>query len=284
MRDTLLASALLLCACASSTDVAPALAAPAQTPAPAVAAAANRSAPNLPTERRGYLDHTAYPNSLALLPPPPAEGSPAFAADEGAREAAQRYRDTPRWALAASDADLRNIAGAIGAFSCAANAAISPRTTPRTFALLGKTALDVGLSTYAAKNQYQRMRPFVMHSTPTCLPADEPTLRNDGSYPSGHSALGWGWALVLAELFPDRDNEILQRGRDFGQSRVVCNAHWQSDVDAGRVIASATVARLHADSAFQADLAAARAELAAVNTTPDANSCATEASALRVAP
>ena len=53
----------------------------------------------------------------------------------------------------------------------------------------------------------------------TCYPEDEALLRSDGSYPSGHSALGWGWALVLAELNPDRADALFQRGRDFGQSR-----------------------------------------------------------------
>ncbi|HEX8056091.1 MAG TPA: phosphatase PAP2 family protein, partial [Novosphingobium sp.] len=104
-------------------------------------------------------------------------------------------------------------------------------------------------------------RPFVAHGNTTCLPRDEAMLRKDGSYPSGHSALGWGWALVLAELAPEKADAILQRGRDFGQSRLVCNAHWASDVDAGRLVAAATVARLHADPVFTADLAAARQEL-----------------------
>lgn len=39
-------------------------------------------------------------------------------------------------------------------------------------------------------------------------------------------------------------------------------AHWQSDVDAGRVVGSAAVARMHASPEFQADMAAAKAEFA----------------------
>ncbi len=44
----------------------------------------------------------------------------------------------------------------------------------------------------------------------------------------------------------------------------MCNVHWQSDVDAGRLMASATVARLHADPAFLTDLAAAKGETQAL--------------------
>jgi acid phosphatase (class A) len=45
----------------------------------------------------------------------------------------------------------------------------------------------------------------------------------------------------------------------------VCDAHWQSDIDQGRVIASATVARLHADAQFRADLEQARLEVLATH-------------------
>ena len=208
----------------------------------------------------GYLPRTSLPDSLALLPPPPADGSAAFARDEEARAAVATLRGSARWDRASSDAVLA-FPQVAETFSCAAGVAISQQDTPRLYGLLGKMMIDVGLSTYAAKDHYKRTRPFVVHQEATCAPGDEAMLRNDGSYPSGHSAVGWGWALVLAEIDPERADAVLQRGRDFGQSRLVCEAHWQSDIDAGRVIASATVARLHADETFRADLAAARAEV-----------------------
>ncbi|WP_395335449.1 phosphatase PAP2 family protein [Novosphingobium sp. BL-8H] len=230
---------------------------------------------------KGYLPPDQLPDSLALLPPPPAAGSAAFARDEEVSKATARAAGTPRFVQAASDADLKP-AHALQTFACAAGVTPDPKQTPVLYRLLGKAMIDIGLSTYKAKTHYQRVRPFVAHDNGTCLPADEAALRQDGSYPSGHSALGWGWALILVELVPDRTDAILQRGRDFGESRLVCNAHWASDVDAGRVIAAAAVARLHADRAFQADLAAARAELARQNrpAPPATETCATEAASL----
>jgi acid phosphatase (class A) len=199
--------------------------------------------PQLPAGTpRGYLDPTALPDSLALLPSPPAPGSPGFARDEAAREAVAKLRDRARWSRATSDADL-HFPHAAETFSCAANVPISQERMPRLYTLLAKAFVDVGLSTYRAKLHYQRVRPFVMHNGSSCTPAEENFLRMDGSYPSGHSAAGWGWALLLTEIVPGRADEILARGRDFGESRVVCNVHWQSDVDAGRVIAAAAVAR-----------------------------------------
>mgnify|MGYP003064931414 CR=1 FL=1 len=45
-----------------------------------------------------------------------------------------------------------------------------------------------------------------------------------------------------------------------GQSRVICGYHFQSDVDAGRLVASAVVARLHANKEFMEQLTKAKVE------------------------
>jgi len=227
-----------------------------------------------------YLSRDQLPDSLALLPPPPAKGSAAMLRDEAARKSVLNLRDTPRYRLASTDAVI-GFPELPNDFSCAAGFQISKEGTPRLYGLMGKMLIDVGLSTYKAKDHYKRVRPFVVHKTGTCFPKDEELLRKDGSYPSGHSAIGWGYALVLAELLPSRADAILQRGRDYGQSRLVCDVHWQSDIDAGRVIAAATVARLHADPAFRADLDAARQELAQLPPAAAAPSaCAAESAAL----
>lgn len=255
--------------------------APAMAQDQPAASAANPGAVDQMALPPGYLPREVLPDSLALLPPPPAAGSAAMQRDEEARSAARTLRGTPRYSLAAGDAVI-GFAEIPADFSCAMGFAITQDSAPKLYALMGKMLIDVGLSTYRAKNHYQRTRPFVAHNEATCYPKDEPTLRQDGSYPSGHSAAGWGTALVLAEVNPDRADALLQRGRDFGQSRVVCDAHWQSDVDAGRVVAAAAVARLHADEAFRADLEAVRQEVAAVRaaggTAPAG--CAAEAAAL----
>ena len=88
--------------------------------------------------------------------------------------------------------------------------------------------------------------------------------------------------MVLAEINPDRANTLFKRGLAFGQSRVVCNAHWQSDVDAGRTMGAATVALLHNDDEFRADLAAARKEVEAARAKHPAPSveCKAEEAAL----
>jgi acid phosphatase (class A) len=139
-----------------------------------------------------------------------------------------------------------------------------------------------GLSTYKAKDHYQRTRPFVAFKTASCTPDEDAKLAKDGAYPSGHSAVGWSWALVLAEVAPQRSDALLQRGRAFGQSRGICGAHWQSDIEAGRLIGAATVARLHTHAGFTAQLTAARDEVARMRNQnlPLPRDCQAEATAL----
>ena len=153
---------------------------------------------------------------------------------------------------------------AAGVFSCAINAPINEQDTPHLYMLLRKVVADASFSTFRAKNAYKRARPFMVNRQPICTPEVEVGLRGNGSYPSGHTAIGWVWALILCEISPEYTEEILARGRAFGQSRVVCNVHWQSDVIEGRFAGTAIVARLHADPTFRADLEAARIELEAL--------------------
>ncbi|MDZ5453479.1 phosphatase PAP2 family protein [Labrys sp. ZIDIC5] len=229
----------------------------------------------------GYLEKSDLPDSLVLLGPPPEKDSAALARDEEARKATIPLRGTARWNLAYTDADLA-FPQAADNFSCAMGIKIDEKQTPRLYAMMRKVLSDLGLSTYGVKNKYNRVRPFVLHNEATCRADQEAILRTDGSYPSGHTAAGWGWALIFAQINPERSNQLFQRGIAFGQSRVICNAHWQSDVDAGRIMGAATVARLQTNPAFLADLEAAKAEVEAAKARHAAptTDCAAEATAL----
>ena len=67
-------------------------------------------------------------------------------------------------------------------------------------------------------------------------------------------------ALLMMEINPDRANEIMARGYQYGESRVIVGAHWQSDVDAGRLVASVAYAKMHTSDAFLKQMAKARKE------------------------
>ena len=229
----------------------------------------------------GYLNPADLPLRLALLGAPPKPDSAALARDEEARRAALALRGTAREALAATDAEL-SFPGPANTFSCAMGTQISEKITPHLFTLMQRMLTDAGGSTYAGKNAYNRTRPFVVHDEGTCRKDMEPLLRTDGSWPSGHSAAGWAWGLILAEVNPARATELMTRGLAYGQSRVICNAHWQSDVDAGRIMGAATVASLHSNPAFLKDLAAAKEEIQAAQKAGNkpTENCAAEGVAL----
>ncbi|CAD7731293.1 hypothetical protein LMG31884_45980 [Xanthomonas hydrangeae] len=213
------------------------------------------------TDARGYLEKEQLPDSLRLVPPPPQDGSAALANDEAIAKAMLALRGTPRWNLATQDAAL-TFPAAASHFSCALGVQIDQTHTPHLLRLLERSIRDASSSTSAAKARYQRPRPFMRNDQPMCTPADDAALRKNGSYPSGHTAIGWSWGLILAELAPAQLDALLARGRAFGDSRLVCNVHWQSDVLQGRIMGAATVAALHDNSEFQKDLAGARRDIA----------------------
>jgi acid phosphatase (class A) len=212
-------------------------------------------------EVTGYLKQTELPDSLKLLPPPPALGSAAEALDQDVARQALTMRGSDRFTLAALDADL-SFPNAADAFSCALGVAVTAEGAPTLYRLLRRTMRDAGAATGAAKNRYRHARPFMLDGQPTCQPSADEDLRANGSYPSGHTSIGWTWALVLAQVAPDRAEALFERGRAFGESRLVCNVHWASDVMEGRTIAATTVARLQSNSEFLSDLDAARREFA----------------------
>lgn len=252
------------------------------TPAPPISAAAVGEVRTGSGLLNGYLDRKVLPDSLALLPRPPAAGSAQSVADLETYKATRALRDTPRWALAVQDNELKFPAAA-ETFSCALDMPISEQATPHLNMLLRRTLVDAGLATYRAKDTYNRKRPFAELGETTCVPHEEARLAKDGSYPSGHAALGWAWGLLLAELAPERTDALVQRGHAFGQSRVICGVHWQSDVDTGRVVGAAAVARLHADATFRAQALLAKAEIdeARKKGLKSTRDCAAEAAALK---
>ena len=229
----------------------------------------------------GYLEPAERPDSVLLVPPPPAADSAAHEADLEVYRSMRRWRDTPRWRLAAADANV-GFPHAAGTFSCALGLPILESTMPKLYRVLQRSLVDAGQSTLAAKDKYQRERPFALFDDPICVPDDVAVLRRNGGYPSGHASAGWAWALILTEIAPERAGPLLRRGMEFGQSRVVCGVHWQSDIDSARLVGAAVYARLHGDAEFRADMAAARDEYARIRAagTSTAPACAEEHAAL----
>lgn len=234
----------------------------------------------------GYIQQgmVPLPDSRVLLPAPPGKDSATLTADEVVSLNAMPLRGGKRWELAIRDADL-SFPDAADTFSCALNVPVSEKQTPHLYTLLRRSLADAANANDAAKAQYNRPRPFLVNHQPMCTPDIERFLKGSGSYPSGHSAIGWAWALILSEIAPQRSDVILRRGLAFGESRIVCNVHWQSDVAQGRIMGASAVARLHASGEFQKDLELARKEVEELlkkGIAPDSTACTAEAETLRL--
>jgi hypothetical protein len=103
-------------------------------------------------------------------------------------------------------------------------------------------------------------------------------LVDSPSFPSGHTTYGYTGSLVLAVLVPDRYQQMIARGAEYGNDRILMGAHYAMDVLGGRTLATYDLAHLLANdpayvgrslrklpviSDYQAALKAARADVVA---------------------
>lgn len=205
----------------------------------------------------GYLGPALLPQVLNFIPPPPKPSSWQAKADLDLFRRTRRLQGGPRWRLAQKDVTD----SPLDTFACALGVQFKPGDAPALDRLLDRLGKDRGQWVDAGKFHYATLRPYLMVDGPICEAKTE-HLKGNPDYPSGHAAAGWSVALVLAELAPARAGQVLTRGRVFTESRIVCGSHTKSAVDAGAMLASALIAAEHGSDDFQADLSAARQQLA----------------------
>jgi acid phosphatase (class A) len=211
------------------------------------------------TEAVPFLTEEEMPTGAKFLPLPPKPTDAAFYNDWRRYEWGKTMRDTERGQMAKEDA-VHTVEYFSKIYSEPFGMQISAENTPEITKLISRLLETTHLSNHKSKSVVMRKRPFLQFNEPTPVPEDEETLKNNSSYPSGHTTMGWAIALVLAEINPDNQDAILKRGFEYGESRVIVGFHFQSDVDAARIITSALVIRLHANDDFMEQLAKAKAE------------------------
>ncbi|WCM86453.1 phosphatase PAP2 family protein [Acidovorax sp. NCPPB 3576] len=119
-------------------------------------------------------------------------------------------------------------------------------------------------STEPAKRFYKYARPWRWSANvqivPALVPAKSTTPATDGGFTSGHTAEGVRDAIAMAYLVPERFQEMLARGLELGESRILAGMHSPLDVISGRVHGQAVAAASIATGANAPRKAAAVAQ------------------------
>lgn len=120
-------------------------------------------------------------------------------------------------------------------------------------------------STEPAKRFYKYARPWRWSSAvqvvPTLEPAKSSTPATDGGFPSGHTAEAVRNAIAMAYVVPERFQEMLARGLELGENRIVAGMHSPLDVIGGRILGQASaVGNIYAASAETRAAAYAQAQ------------------------
>ena len=207
-----------------------------------------------------YFTFKELPNMLKWAPAPPDTIGAAFTYDIMQYMWGKQMRlNKERADIAYRDAEY-SLECIMREFSEPFGLQISEEDTPEIYQLLRDAKATFEAMGGFPKYYYKRKRPFIRFNEPTLAPQYEPDLRRNFSYPSGHTIFGWGTALLLSEINPERADTILARGMMYGESRVIVGAHWQSDVDAGRLAATAAYSRMHTSERFLEQMRLARQE------------------------
>jgi acid phosphatase (class A) len=198
-----------------------------------------------------YLTPDDITASIAVLTPPPADGSPEQKGEIDHLLEIQGKRTPADVERATKHADLSGFT-----FAEVLGTWFNKTDLPVTAALMTDVASETKAVVSVAKKQFNRQRPFV---TDTRV---QPAIPEKGfSYPSGHSTAGTVDAAVLAEMFPEHKDELTALGKQVGEDREVAGVHYPSDVEAGRKIGAEIAKRLLANPQFHAELDKAIAEV-----------------------
>lgn len=199
------------------------------------------------------------PKGELYLPNPPALTDPLYYNDFVQYQNGKKIRDTERGKLALEDAAITTDYY-MKRFGKAMGCEMTPESYPALAELISVTFREVRFALQSSKDYFHRKRPFYQFNESSGFPEQETVEDMYKSYPSGHIVRAWSIALTLVGIEPSKQDEILKTGYEIGQSRVILGYHYQSDVDAARLVASAAFARLCVEPKWQQLYKKAKAE------------------------
>ncbi|GAA0868474.1 hypothetical protein GCM10009116_05400 [Brevundimonas basaltis] len=188
---------------------------------------------------------------------------------------------TDRWWMAIAHAEIRPPEAAQH-FDCALGTRLAARPRPALRRLMGRLLADAdSLTREASRLHGPHPRPIAVHRGLEPCQRVSPEVRDSPSYPAAGAVAGTLYGETFAALAPDRAGQTRRIGREIGSSRIVCRMNSEQDVHAGERGGRELYSLIVTSAEFQADLEAARAEVAAARAEGLTNpSCAAERRAL----
>ncbi len=237
-------------------------------------------APTSSADAPGYLRDADLARLAQAVPPAPVPGSPTDLTDKATSDRYRVLEGGDRWLLATAHAELRPTL-ALPHFDCALGTRLGAAETPKLTAIFQRILHDANAAAELAKARAFRPRPVGDDRARAACQRVTDANRASPSYPSGSASVGAAYGHAIAVLAPDRAEAARQIGHEIAVSRVVCAMHYPSDAAAGEALGGAVFAEIAATPAFQADVAAARGEIAAARASGLTNpGCAAERAAL----
>jgi acid phosphatase (class A) len=129
---------------------------------------------------------------------------------------------------------------------------------PQVDAFFKRMFNDSRILVLSSKDVWDRPRPYVVSKD--VQPVGE-LPKAPGSYPSGHAIFGYLSAIILANMLPEKATALYERGYEYGTNRVITGVHFPTDLEGGRMAATAIAAALMESDQFRAELEVAKAEL-----------------------
>ncbi|MCR5003006.1 MAG: phosphatase PAP2 family protein [Bacteroidales bacterium] len=198
------------------------------------------------------------PKAEKYLPQPPQNGTPGFFLDSLVYENGKKLRDTYRGTVAVQDAKI-SVKYYMKRFGDVMSHRINPDNCPVLAEYIQTTYRNARFSIESTKHYFSRQRPYQYFKEGTPIPEDED--ENDfTSYPSGHSVRAWAIALALISVDPEHQEDILRVGLEICESRTIVGYHYQSDIQAAIIAASAAYAKMSTSKEFRELQKAAIAE------------------------
>jgi acid phosphatase (class A) len=207
-----------------------------------------------------FLTQDQVDAAIRALPAPPADGSVQAAAEMAELKQIDADRTSADMIHATDDDKTKNAT----IFAIAVGPAFDLKALPATARLFTDIRADEKSAADAAKDVFKRNRPWIVDpALLSCFHEDGPQT----SYPSGHSTMGYAMAAVLTQLVPEKAAAIMARADDYARSRLICEMHFRSDVEGGRLYGAMLAKDMAQSPAFKAEFDAAATELRAAGLT-----------------